>query len=465
MRIALFVHCFYPGHTYGTETYTLDLARNFKRMGHEPIVVSATFVGERPQTTPIHRYRHEGIPVLSIDKNLFPHRELKDTYYQPQMAPMLGDLLDEIGPDVVHVTHLVNHTAVLLEACAARRLPTIATFTDFFGFCYNSRLEAHDGELCSGPASPAVNCVACHFKGVADAAPDPDDWRMRIARHPAGAGLMARGMHVALHVPFLARGRLAGRVRDVEQRPQVLGDLYRHYARAIAPTAFVEQAYARNGFAPPIDRIPFGVDIDRSPKARRGERRRLVIGYVGQIMRHKGPDLLVDAARAALPADAYEIRIYGSPEQDGAYAARLEQRSAGAPVRFMGTFAPAHMRAILDELDVLVIPSRWYENSPLVLLNALASHTPVIVSNVEGMTEFVEEGVNGYTFERGSVAALAEVLARIRRSPTELCRLATTTNYDVSTPAMAVRTLAVYAQACAGAPAPQRVALTGTAVE
>lgn len=463
MRIALFVHCFYPLHIYGTETYTLELARNLKLLGHEPIVATAIFAGEAPLPEPVHRYTHDGIAVVSIDKNRFPHTRVKDTYYQPEMAPVLDLVLDEIRPDLVHVTHLINHTAVLLERVAARRIPAVATFTDFFGFCYNNKLEAHDGRLCGGPATPAVNCLACHLKAVADGASEPADWRMRMTRRPAGAGLAARAMHVAQRMPGMRAGALAGRVQDVEQRPPLLRALYQHYARAIVPTAFIEHAYARNGFARPMSRIPFGVDIDRGRKAPRPEGAPLVIGFIGQIMAHKGPDLLVDAARAALEPGNYEIRIYGSMGQDPAYAARLEQRAAGLPVRFMGTFTPMRMREILDELDILAIPSRWYENSPLVLLNALASHTPVIVSDVEGMTEFVKDGVNGFTFARGSASALAGVLARMQRDSSTWRGLASTTNYDVTTMEMARRTLDIYEQVWATAAGSAHGALDGVA--
>jgi glycosyltransferase involved in cell wall biosynthesis len=461
VRIALFVHCFYPLHIYGTETYTLELARNLKLLGHEPIVATAIFAGEPPLPAPVHRYTHDGIAVVAIDKNQFPHTRVKDTYYQPDMAPVLDRLLDEIRPDLVHVTHLINHTAVLLERLAARRIPAVATFTDFFGFCYNNKLEAHDGRLCAGPAAPAVNCLACHVKAVADGAPEPLDWRMRMARRPAGAGLAARAMHVAQSMPGMRDGALAGRVQDVEQRPMILRALYQHYTCAIVPTAFIEHAYARNGFARPMSRIPFGVDIDRGPKAPRPAGAPLVIGFIGQIMAHKGPDLLVDAARAALEPGDYEIRIYGSMGQDPAFAAKLEQRASGLPVRFMGTFAPARMREVLDELDVLAIPSRWYENSPLVLLNALASHTPVIVSDVEGMTEFVQDGVNGFTFERGSVSSLATVLARMHKDSSTWRGLAATTNYDVTTLEMTRRTLEVYEQASGTAAAPAHAAPFG----
>ena len=449
MRVALFVHCFYPSHIYGTETYTLELARNLRALGHEPVVVSAIFAGEPAQPSTVHRYEHDGIPVLSIDKNAYPHTRVKDTYYQASMTGVLGELLDEMQPDLVHVTHLINHTATLLEATAARGLPTIATFTDFFGFCYNNKLEAHDGSLCAGPASPAVNCLACHVKAVADASAS-QDWQARMKRTPAGAAFAARALYLAQTMPGQRVGALAGKVQDVLQRPQILRTLYRNYARAIVPTAFIEGAYARNGFTRPMDRIAFGVDIDRAPKRRSREGPPLVVGFIGQIMSHKGPDLLIDAARAALrPAD-YEIRIYGSMTQDPAYAAALQQRASGLPVRFMGTFAPERMREVLDDMDVLAIPSRWYENSPLVLLNALASHTPVIVSDVEGMTEFVRDGVNGFTFARGSVGSLTEVLARVRLDPAALRGLVETTHYAMTTHEMTRRTVEAYDKVRAG---------------
>lgn len=449
MKIALFVHCFYPTHIYGTETYTLDLARNLQLLGHQPVVVSAVFPGEARQPELLQRYEHDGVPVISIDKNLLPNVRVKDTYYQGAMAPVLDAILDEVGPDVVHVTHLVNHTAVLLEVVARRQLPVVATFTDFFGFCYNNKLEAHDGRLCAGPATPAVNCLACHLKAVATAR--PDRWHADLMRRPFGAAAAARTLHEVQRLPSMTRGRVAGLVQDVLQRKRILMTLYQHYRHAIVPTAFIQEAYERNGFNRPITRIPFGIDIVREPKRTRDAARPLTLGFIGQLMAHKGTDLLVDAARMALDPADYEIRIYGSESQDPNFAAELRSRARGLPVRFLGTFAPGRMREVLDELDVLVIPSRWYENSPLVLLNALACHTPVIVSDVAGMTEFVRNGVNGYAFERGSAGALAKVLGQLGGNPEALQRLSAAASYEMSTLGMARRTAEVYEQVVATA--------------
>ena len=447
MKVALFVHCFFPAHFYGTEKYTLDLARNLRKLGHSPVVVTAVFAGEPVQETLLHRYEFEGIPVISIDKNRMPHTRVKETYYQPDMMPVLDALLEEIAPDVVHVTHLLNHTAVLLEVLGRRSLPAVATFTDFFGFCYTNKLEAHDASLCAGPAMPAINCLACHLK---ESAAWSTTRRAAFMRRPAGAAIAARAMYVFQALPSMRAGRVAGLVQDLVQRPRTLMALYRNYRRAIVPTAFIREAYARNGYAGTMTRIPFGIDLDRAPK-KRSAGGPLVLGLVGQIMAHKGADILIEAARRALRPEQYEIRIMGSLTQDAGYGARLAKAAEGLPVRFLGTFAQEKMREVMDGLDALVIPSRWYENSPLVLLNALASHTPVIVSDVAGMTEFVREGVNGFAFARGSVDALAKVLARIAADPGLLHAMSAATDYDATTLSMTERTIEVYEQAIADA--------------
>jgi glycosyltransferase involved in cell wall biosynthesis len=98
-------------------------------------------------------------------------------------------------------------------------------------------------------------------------------------------------------------------------------------------------------------------------------------------------------------------------------------------------------------MDFLVIPSRWYENSPLVLLNALASHTPVIVSDVLGMTEFVISGENGFVFARGSVDALAACLSGLAAAGARRHGMELTTHYDLSTQRMTEETIRVYERA------------------
>src|SRR5262249_5099758 len=115
---------------------------------------------------------------------------------------------------------------------------------------------------------------------------------------------------------------------------------------------------------------------------------------------------------------------------DPRYVERLRNQAQGLSVTFPGTIPRSELAGALGSIDYLVIPSTWYENSPLILLQALATHTPVIVSDVLGMTEFVNDGGNGFCFERGGVDSLTRVLQRVADDPELAERLSASTNYD-----------------------------------
>jgi len=441
MRVAFFVHCFFPAHYFGTETYTLELARHYREMGVDARVVTAIFPGEPPAPDLVTHYDFEGIPVTCIDKNRLPNTRVKDTYYQPDMRPILTQVLREIRPDVVHVTHLVNHTAALLEVVRELGIPTFASCTDFFGFCFNNRLEAADGSLCAGPAPDRSNCMACY---VRDAGRQPNARALlRWGSHRYVVNWIADAANLARRFPPLRGGPVDGLLEDLAQRPDTLRYLYSTYREIVTATRFLRGAYERNGFSNPMRSIHFGVDIDRREKPTRASGHRPVIGYIGQIARHKGVDILIDAFNR-LPANSAELHIWGASDQEPHYVARLHASIDSAAVSFRGSFAKERMREVMDSIDLLVIPSRWYENSPLVLLNALATHTPVVVSDVEGMTEFLEPERNGYAFERGSVDDLERVLRALVRDRAALAALSATTSYERTPRIMAAETLAIY---------------------
>lgn len=442
MKVAFFVHCFFPQHFYGTETYTLNLARHYRTAGHEVVVVTAIFQGEESVGSMLTRYRYADIPVVCIDKNYIPHTRVKETYYQADMRPVLEEVLRDIKPSLVHVTHLVNHTAALLEVTQQLGIRTYATFTDFFGFCLNNKLEGVGGSLCGGPSTSRTNCVACYLEAASSNAAN-DAWVRRASR-PWRARLIAEAANLGRRLPNLRGGRLDGLIEDIARRPDTLASLYNSgYVAAVAPTRFLRCAYERNGITVPLKNIGFGVDIDRSPKPQRSPGHTPVIGFIGQIAPHKGTDLLVEAFRR-LPRKSAELRIYGPEDQDVTYLRQLKQRADGFDVRFMGTFGQERIAEVLRDIDLLVIPSRWYENSPLVLLNALATHTPVLVSDVEGMTEFLNRGHNGYAFERDSVDDLTQHLGKLAGDPDALYQLSRSTDYEKTSSSMAGETLEIY---------------------
>jgi glycosyltransferase involved in cell wall biosynthesis len=96
-----------------------------------------------------------------------------------------------------------------------------------------------------------------------------------------------------------------------------------------------------------------------------------------------------------------DLDVYGEAS-DADYDRRL-RGLAGSDrrIRFAGTFASDAFADVVNAADLLVVPSIWYENSPLVLLQALALRCPVLVADVPGLAPHVRGLQDGWKFERG----------------------------------------------------------------
>lgn len=435
MKILFVVHCFFPDHIYGTETYTLSLAKNLQSLGREVAVLSAVFSGEARRENPVTRYDFQGVPVICVDRNYLPSGSLEASFDLPDLEPILKEILQQERPDVIHVNQLMNHTVALPRVACQLGIPLVATLTDFQAFCFNGRLEDARGQLCSGPDAVAANCLECLRRESLNHA-----WATDLRPPPEGAGKHIRAFFNRLRP---SAPKVASLRRGLLERKNALLRAYSGFGFVITPTAFLENAFRRLVPDWPYRRLHFGVDVDRSAKPVRPPGTPLTVGFIGQLTPHKGPDLLVEAIRQ-LPNQDLRVYLYGSEQQDPAFASGLRKSAAGLPINFSGTFSVECIAEVLREIDVLVIPSRWHENSPLVLLYALATHTPVIVSAAEGMTEFLREGENGYSFPIGDAPALAIALQRFISDPSLAARLSTNTTYESTTRQMTAHVDALY---------------------
>jgi glycosyltransferase involved in cell wall biosynthesis len=93
-------------------------------------------------------------------------------------------------------------------------------------------------------------------------------------------------------------------------------------------------------------------------------------------------------------------------------------------ITFCGTFPNSSIGEILSGIDVLVVPSIWYENTPLVIYSAMAASCPVIASDLGGMSEVVHHNINGLLVEPGDPSALAAALQQLSCDREMLTRLA-----------------------------------------
>src|SRR4029453_5793692 len=126
----------------------------------------------------------------------------------------------------------------------------------------------------------------------------------------------------------------------------------------------------------------------------------------------KAPHVLLEAF-ARLPRGAATVTLYGAPVDyhgDSSYRGVLVPLLARSGVRLAGPIAHKDVARTLADLDVLVVPSIWQENSPLVIREAFLAGTQVVASRIGGIVELVEDGVNGLLFEPGDAEDLRRLL-------------------------------------------------------
>ncbi|HKZ27199.1 MAG TPA: glycosyltransferase [Rubrobacteraceae bacterium] len=142
------------------------------------------------------------------------------------------------------------------------------------------------------------------------------------------------------------------------------------------------------------------------------------MGFIGTLAPHKGCDILIRAFKSLPRGLGATLTIYGNLERFESFVGKLRELAKGDErINFAGPFQREKVGRVLTELDTLVVPSRWYENQPGVILEAFAAGMPVVATDLGGISEFVKHEENGLLFERENVEDLARQLRRLGEEP------------------------------------------------
>jgi glycosyltransferase involved in cell wall biosynthesis len=214
-------------------------------------------------------------------------------------------------------------------------------------------------------------------------------------------------------------GKLPAAVSATMQRPEYLRRAANLLEAIMVPTELMRTIFEENGIEPQlIHKVPFGLDTaPLLPHQEKVPSSVIRIGFVGTIFEHKGLDLLLSAFQQLPPESEAVLKIYGDPKQFPEYgSAMLKLAESGVnrkKIQFLGTFPNSRLGEVLQELDVLAVPSRWYENTPLVIQSAFATRTPVLATDLGGMSELVKHNQNGLLFEVNNIESLKTQLLRL----------------------------------------------------
>ncbi|MGH6794209.1 MAG: glycosyltransferase, partial [Methylocella sp.] len=126
--------------------------------------------------------------------------------------------------------------------------------------------------------------------------------------------------------------------------------------------------------------------------------------YFGRLTPEKGIATLIAAAAAS----GVSVRIAGRGPQEEEL--RTLANSLGAPAAFVGFLSGDALWAEVDAARAIVLPSEWYENSPMSVVEAFQRGKPLVGARIGGIPELIEEGRTGWSFRAGDVADLARAL-------------------------------------------------------
>lgn len=414
MKITFAVHVFMPKYTFGTEVYTYNLAKSFQRRGHEVQVVTCeSYLDGDSITVRAGDDVYQGLGVHRLYFNIMnTDNPVRSEYYNSAVEKHLLGYFSSEQPDLIHVCHAGNLSTAVITAAKRLNIPVIATATDFWYICPTSQLLRYDRALCQGPTSMS-RCVRCYiyqrnmaqqYRKIVDHIPAPLlDLAVALCRHP--------------WADWDWRTKL---VRALLQRPVWMRYILNSIDLIFSPSQFLRDLFVKNGVDPRKIRVsPHGIDAgwaeDLLPKRPSDHLRFAFIGMLGW---HKGPHVLVQAFNRLPNPQGATLKLYGDGEHFADYFRDLQGLMEGNPrISYEGKFPHEKIGEVLSEVDVLVVPSMWYENTPIIMYEAFATKTPVIATNAGGMAELIGQFDGGWLFPRGDVDELARVMQRLIDEP------------------------------------------------
>ncbi|HET8728740.1 MAG TPA: glycosyltransferase family 4 protein [Alphaproteobacteria bacterium] len=343
---------------------------------------------------PVARHRHSAFMSLrQKEREILFHTESYDHF---RMSNRDTDAIQQdfirfvrdLKPDIVHFHHFLGLGLECLFAIkqAMPQVPIAITFHEYLAICHHHGQmikTGGQGKLCHR-ASPA-ECAGCF----------PDI--------PAAQ--------------FHKREAFLKTFLD-------LADIY------VSPSHFLIDRYAAWGL--PREKFRFienGLDIGDiappRPLPPGGTGRRNRFAYFGQINHFKGLHVVLEAV-GRVPEE-----VWGTDSQLMVFGGNLERQPqefqdrfkrlvdlAGSRVRFYGSYQSSEMPTLMRNVDWTIVPSVWWENSPIVIQEAYLHKRPIICSDIGGMAEKIEDGVTGLHFRAGSVEGLVDRFVEVLTTPT-----------------------------------------------
>ncbi len=378
MRILKIIHGYPPNYNAGSEVYTQSLCEELAK-NNEVFV----FTREENPYLPDFSIREEKTKK-NLTAFIINMAQGKDGFRHEELDEEFRELVNLLNPDIAHIGHLNHLSTGLVDVLKSKKIPIVFTLHDFWLMCSRGQfLQRNFGvsehwQLCNGQEDSkcAKNCYNAYFTGQRENKDsDLDYWTKWIGNR------MAETKSVAEKV-----------------------DLF------IAPSKYLMNRFIKE-FSIPEDKIvylDYGFPLKYlTPTNGNKKPDCFTFGYIGTHIPSKGVNLLIEAFEK-VSGNAC-LKIWGWKDEQNTKALIEKAKGIGKQVEFRGEYVNKNLAdEVFSQIDCIVVPSIWMENSPLVIHEAQACHIPVITANAGGMAEYVRHKENGLLFQHRDVQSLSE---------------------------------------------------------
>lgn len=373
MKILKVIHGFPPDYMAGSEVYSYHLVKELINQNIETFVFTRV-ENEFDDNYKVYNEKFEDINIQRVNK---PKRDYlyEEKFYDDRMDKIFKEYLLKIEPDIVHFGHLSHLSTNLIKIVKEFNIPIVYTIHDFWLFCIKGQMINQNGMICENPS--IENCTQCSSYVV--------------------------------------------NTEEVERSTKHMKKIIDLIDIFISPSHTLKDFFINQGVnKEKIKYLKYGFNTKKIIYNKKLFTRdsKINFGFMGRVIPTKGIKVLVDTFKK-LPNE--KLSIYGSI---GVQKRFLETNN----IIFKGSYDNNNINEVLNDIDVLIVPSTWYENAPLVIQEAFLAGIPVITSDIGGMAELVKDKVNGFTFKVGSSEELMTLIKKISTNPEILNNLDSSRN-------------------------------------
>ena len=343
----------------GSESVFFNEKSMLESSGHS--VIPFSMLDERNEPSEYSKYFISGVDYSKTGLVDQLSAALK-IIYSFEAKSKMKQLLGEHSPELAHF-HIFQHqiSPSVFGPLRKKGVPIVLTLHDLKPICPNYKMYTCHGvcEACMG--GKFINC----FKN-------------RCTKDSA----------------------LGSLVNTVEMYFHYAMKYYQNVDRYIAVSKFYRSKMIEFGFdEAKVDYLPNYIDASEYDPS---TPEKGYILYFGRLSEEKGLAVLFEAARQLPEIPVYivgtgplEIELKQQAEKDGI-----------SNILFWGFKSGEELKKLLSESTAVVVPSEWYENCPMTVLEAFAAARPVIGSDIGGIPELIDDGVDGFIFSPGDVHSL-----------------------------------------------------------